>query len=73
MPIFEYVCNDCKKRFEALVYGSQEAQCPLCRGGNLDQQISVFSVGPSRSVRPAPPTSPCGTGACGQSGCCPYE
>jgi putative FmdB family regulatory protein len=44
MPIFEYICKDCKKRFEALIYGAQQPQCPLCRSENLDQQLSVFAV-----------------------------
>jgi putative FmdB family regulatory protein len=44
MPIFEYICKDCKKRFEILVYGAQQPQCPLCRSTNLDQQLSVFAV-----------------------------
>ncbi len=61
MPIFEYICQDCKKRFEALVYGSSQPQCPLCHGANLDQQISVFAVGAARGSRPAAPAS-CGGG-----------
>jgi len=30
MPIYEYVCKDCEKPFEALVYGSEKASCPHC-------------------------------------------
>ena len=62
MPIFEYICKDCKKRFEALVYGSQKAQCPLCRSANLDQQISVFSVG-SGTARSRGAAAACGAGS----------
>jgi len=51
MPIFEYICTDCRKRFEALVYNnSKPPQCPLCHGTNLDQQISVFAMGASRAA-----------------------
>jgi putative FmdB family regulatory protein len=53
MPLFEYICNDCRKRFEALVLGSRTAQCPLCRSTNLEQQLSRFAVadgGESRSM-----------------------
>jgi putative FmdB family regulatory protein len=72
MPIFEYVCTDCKKRFEALLYGSQKPQCPLCKGANLEQQISVFSVGSGTRSAPAACTpaecpaagTPCCGGAC---------
>jgi putative FmdB family regulatory protein len=61
MPIFEYLCRDCKKSFEALLYGSQRAQCPHCQGSNLDQQISVFSVGGSARLGPS---------ACPMAGSC---
>jgi putative FmdB family regulatory protein len=69
MPIFEYVCKDCKKRFEALVFGSQQATCPLCNSANLDQQISVFSVGSGgQAARPAPETCPAAGPSCGSGG-----
>ncbi len=61
MPIFEYICKDCRKRFEALVYGTQEPQCPLCKSTNLDQQISVFSVGASPK-RAGTAAAACGSG-----------
>jgi putative FmdB family regulatory protein len=64
MPIFEYICKDCRKRFEALLYGSAQPQCPLCHGTNLDQQISVFSVGGSQSAA----ASSCATSACDMAG-----
>jgi putative FmdB family regulatory protein len=65
MPIFEYVCKDCKKRFEALVFGASQPKCPLCNGTNLDQQISVFAVGASgAAARPAPADCP-NAAACG--------
>jgi putative FmdB family regulatory protein len=44
MPIFEYVCQECHHRFEAIVMGSQKASCPKCEGRKLDQQISRFAV-----------------------------
>ena len=44
MPIFEYVCRDCNKSFEALVYGEKTAECPECHGRQLDQHFSVFSA-----------------------------
>ena len=71
MPLFEYVCKDCRKRFEALVYGSQAAECPLCHSTNLDQQISVFSVGNGRSAAPAPVPNACpNAGCCGSADSC---
>ncbi|HZU22054.1 MAG TPA: zinc ribbon domain-containing protein [Terriglobales bacterium] len=44
MPIFEYLCKQCGKRFEAIVYGGKKPKCPKCQGGRLEQQLSVFAV-----------------------------
>lgn len=44
MPLFDYICKDCRKRFEALVSGSRIPECPLCRSTNLEQQLSRFAV-----------------------------
>ncbi len=44
MPIFEYICQDCKQPFEALVLGSRKPECPKCHGHNLAQQFSVFAA-----------------------------
>lgn len=63
MPIFEYVCRDCAKQFEALVQGSRSASCPACHGTNLEQQLSVFAVG--RGGKPSVGSS---VGACGSCG-----
>ncbi len=72
MPIFEYVCKDCGKKFEAIVYGSAKAECPSCHGKKLEQQLSVFAVaaGGSKSApafESAP--GPCGTSCCGGGAC----
>jgi putative FmdB family regulatory protein len=49
MPIFEYKCRKCDKKFEHLVVPStkdEEPQCPNCKskGKNLEQQISLFAT-----------------------------
>lgn len=61
MPIFEYICQDCKRPFEALVIGARKPECPVCHGKKLTQQISVFSVGGAR------PSAPAGCGAAAAS------
>jgi putative FmdB family regulatory protein len=63
MPIFEYICQECEHKFEAIVLGQQKARCPKCESKRLTQQISKFAVagGSSSSADSAP--SPCG--ACG--------
>lgn len=68
MPIFEYICQSCGKKFEAIVFGSKTPECPACHGQQLEQQLSTFAVstGDSASAR----TAPCGapSGACGSGG-----
>ncbi len=62
MPIFEYVCEDCKHGFEALVYGSQKAECPKCHSRKLAPQLSVFAVSSKGSATsPAPAAGACGS------------
>lgn len=63
MPIFEYVCEECHHRFEALVYGKQKAECPKCHATKLDPQLSVFAVSAK-----SPASSPAPVAACGSCG-----
>jgi putative FmdB family regulatory protein len=63
MPIFEYVCQQCKHQFEAIVLGTQKAACPKCESKRLTQQLSSFAVGGEKS-QPAASTG----GACGSCG-----
>jgi putative FmdB family regulatory protein len=44
MPIFDYRCRQCGHEFEAIVRAAQPATCPSCRGTDLEQLISLFSV-----------------------------
>jgi putative FmdB family regulatory protein len=63
MPIFEYVCKQCQHEFEALVFGSQKAECPKCQSKKLEPQLSVFAVSSKSgaSARPPMPAGPCGS------------
>ena len=45
MPIYEYVCQNCRKRFEALVRASTTVECPSCKSTTLEKQMSVFATG----------------------------
>ena len=66
MPIFEYICKACDHEFEALVYGSQKAECPKCHGKKLTPQLSVFAVSAkSASNSGAATAGPCGS--CGDA------
>ncbi len=72
MPIFEYICKECNRQFEALVYGSEKAECPSCHSKKLEPQLSVFAVSTKSSAGPSMPSpGPCasfgdprGPGAC---------
>lgn len=47
MPIFEYRCGDCRRRFSLLVgvvASAAEPRCPRCRGQQLTKLISRFAV-----------------------------
>ncbi|HEX2328798.1 MAG TPA: zinc ribbon domain-containing protein [Candidatus Angelobacter sp.] len=45
MPIFDYICQACRHRFEAVVLGSQKPRCPECKSRKLEQQVANFSRG----------------------------
>lgn len=68
MPLYEYTCRDCGRRFEVLqrvgADGSGVA-CPGCGGSHVVKQFSTFaSAVPSGSAMPcgAPNASACGSG-----------
>ncbi len=66
MPIFEYICKDCEHAFEALVYGSQKAECPKCHSRKLAPQLSVFAVSAKGSAS-SPSRAPGPCGSCGDA------
>ena len=69
MPIFEYVCDECRTRYERLVMnGNREAvACPKCGSKRNTLQFSTFSAGKSDGEpRAAAPSAPA---CCGPRGC----
>jgi putative FmdB family regulatory protein len=46
MPIYDYECANCKRRFEVVhgVYAPGPTQCPLCGGGPVRKAISAPAV-----------------------------
>lgn len=63
MPIFEYRCESCGHKFEAILFGEQTAECPQCHTEKLEQQLSTFAVNVKGS-------SGAPAAGCGQSNCC---
>lgn len=41
MPIYEYTCNSCQKKFEALVKREEKAACPGCGSENVKRLLSA--------------------------------
>ena len=77
MPIYEYACEKCGHRFEALVRtDAEQTACPQCDGKRLLKQ---FSVPAAHSARPRglPVCDVAASGGCGRSECasgvCPFE
>jgi putative FmdB family regulatory protein len=49
MPIYEYECDECTRRFERLVLPSrpqsdEDRACPACKGSRIRQVPSLFAV-----------------------------
>lgn len=63
MPMYEYVCKDCKTHFEALVSltSSEPVKCKNCGGMNIKKTISAssFRMGSGGSSIPAGAFSGC--------------
>ena len=66
MPIFEYACLECDKRFESLVLSSSEdaPRCPSCESDKLEKQLSVFAVSNGNGAAAAA-EAPEACGSCG--------
>lgn len=43
MPIYEFRCKDCNKKFEKLVLGKEvDLYCPKCQGKDIERLFSKF-------------------------------
>ena len=65
MPLYEYRCRDCDRRFEVFVSGGSPIECPDCHGEDLQKLLSAFAVGNGGSARPATDASEAACGSCG--------
>lgn len=66
MPLYEYVCQRCRRRFEVLQRvgeGSEGLVCPDCGASELEKQFSTFAGTSSTSGATASRASTCGSGA----------
>jgi putative FmdB family regulatory protein len=71
VPIYEYICDDCKAEFEKIVINKQqEIACPKCASKKATIQLSVFATANgSSSGGPSSSSSGGGGGACCGGGC----
>jgi len=71
MPIYEYICDDCKSQFEKIVLNKQqEIACPKCASKKSTIQLSVFSSAVARNgSKSTPSSSGGGGGSCCGGGC----
>lgn len=64
MPVYEYVCLDCQRRFERYVRGwSEPVTCPACAGARVEKQLSTFAMAGGEPRRGG--GCGCGRGGCG--------
>ncbi|OIP40297.1 FmdB family transcriptional regulator [Candidatus Desantisbacteria bacterium CG2_30_40_21] len=70
MPIFEYQCQKCTKKFETLVMSKNEVvQCPECGSGELKKLLSLFGFKPAGSRFVSSSTSSGGCTSCSTKAC----
>jgi putative FmdB family regulatory protein len=61
MPLFEYSCAECGRRFELLMREGVMPVCPACRSEHVEKQFSAFAVGASGAqASPMPAGHACG-------------
>ncbi|MGA2095185.1 MAG: zinc ribbon domain-containing protein [Candidatus Acidiferrum sp.] len=69
MPIYEYVCDECKTQFEKIVINKQqEIACPKCASKKATIQLSVFATA-NGAASGGPSSSSSGGGGCCGGGC----
>jgi len=70
MPIYEYICKDCGKRFE-IIRPIKDADspitCKLCQGSHTRRAVSVFFAQSGSQIIAGGTTSGCA--GCASSSC----
>jgi putative FmdB family regulatory protein len=79
MPLYDYLCLECKKTSEILVsHSKQEPSCPLCGSSKVKKMLSAPSslTGATGHKFPGPGdtaccgSSPMSAGCAGPGSCC---
>ena len=61
MPLYEFQCRSCEKRFETLVSHKEfddPVKCPDCGSEETDRRLSTFSASAGGSSRGSPSCGP---------------
>ncbi|MBW1897482.1 MAG: zinc ribbon domain-containing protein [Deltaproteobacteria bacterium] len=72
MPLFDYLCLNCGKSSEILVFGSSDSlQCKECGSSSLKKLLSAHSSasGPIKFSMPGPGDTACCGSSPGDAGC----
>ncbi|MFO7560192.1 MAG: FmdB family zinc ribbon protein [Desulfobacterales bacterium] len=72
MPLFDYLCLDCGKSSEILVFDSSDPlQCKACGSSSLKKLLSAHSSvsGPAKFSMPGPGDTSCCGSSPGEAGC----
>jgi putative FmdB family regulatory protein len=68
VPIYEYMCNHCKRPFEELVLSAATAvTCPLCNGKKIKRLMSVVNARSRGGSAPRAAQSSCS--GCSRTSC----
>ena len=55
MPTYDFICNDCKKRFDAFVafseYENKAVHCAHCQSGNVRRRMTKVRIAKSDESR----------------------
>jgi putative FmdB family regulatory protein len=73
MPLYEYICLDCRTQFDALrpiKEADQSIACPDCQGMNTSRMLSLFYAhSDGRTItQSAPACSACSSHTCSTCG-----
>jgi len=70
MPIYEFICQECRNTVELLALKKGdllELECPHCHSENLERVLSTVNVGASSASgnqQPAVENRSCASGSC---------
>jgi len=73
MPIYEYLCADCRTKFDALrsmAQADEAIACAECGGAHTLRVLSVFAVKTSGGFGDGASVMETGGGGCGCGGAC---